>query len=89
MILARVRGTVVATHHEPGFYTQSLKFVEKVNDLEDRSLSLSALSIAIDRIGANEGEFVLLETAMEAGLGMERVCGADTAIVAIVDKLAG
>ena len=89
MILARVRGTVVATHHEPGFHSQTLKFVEKVNDLEERKMILSALSIAIDRIGANTGEFVLLETAMEAGLGMDKVCGTDTSIVAIVDKLVG
>lgn len=89
MILARVRGTVVATHHEPGFHSQPLKFVEKVPDMEERKMVIAALSVAIDRIGANEGEFVLLETAMEAGMGMDRVCGTDTSIVAIVDKLVG
>ncbi|MBT3785164.1 EutN/CcmL family microcompartment protein, partial [bacterium] len=82
-----VRGTVVATHHEPGFHSQSLKFVEKVFDLEDRASNIKSLSIAIDRIGANVGEFVLLETAMESGLGMDSLCATDTAIVAIVDKL--
>jgi len=89
MILARVRGTVVATHQEKGFFAQSFKFVEKVFDMEERPLNLTSLSIAIDRVGANEGEYVLLETAMEAGLGMDALCGTDTAIVAIVDKLTG
>jgi microcompartment protein CcmK/EutM len=91
MILARVKGTVVATHHDPGFHGLALKIVEKVESLEETAYKISSSRdlIAIDRVGANEGEFVLLETSMESCLGMDRLCAADAAIVAIVDTLTG
>ncbi|MEE2924773.1 MAG: EutN/CcmL family microcompartment protein [bacterium] len=86
MILAKVCGNVVATHIEPGFHSVPLRFVVKVFDLND-SETVGEPFIAIDRIGVCDGEFVLLETAMESGLGMSRRCGADAAIIAIVDKI--
>ena len=86
MILAKVCGNVVATHIEPGFYAVPLRFVVKVLDLSD-SGSVGEPFIAIDRIGVCDGEFVLLETAMESGLGMPNRCGADAAIIAIVDRM--
>ncbi len=91
MILARVKGTVVATHHESGFDGLALKIVQKVQSLDevDDEISSAKDLIVIDRIGANEGQFVLLETSMESCLGMDRLCAADAAIIAIVDSLSG
>ena len=86
MILAKVCGNVVATHKEPGFHAVPLRFVVKVFDMNPAE-PIGEPFIAIDRIGVCDGEFVLLETAMESGLGMSRRCGADAAIIAIVDKI--
>lgn len=86
MILARVCGNIVATHHEPGFDAVPLRFVVKVFDM-DTAKSVGEPFIAIDRVGVNDGEFVLLETSMESGLGMSQPCGTDAAIIAIVDKI--
>lgn len=86
MILARVCGNVVATHIEPGFNSIPLRFVVKVFDL-NQAEPVGEPFIAIDRVGVCDGEFVLLETSMESGLGMSRRCGADAAIIAIVDKI--
>ena len=86
MILARVCGNVVATHIEPRFNSIPLRFVVKVFDL-NQAEPVGEPFIAIDRVGVCDGEFVLLETSMESGLGMSRRCGADAAIIAIVDKI--
>ena len=86
MILAKVCGNLVATHIEPGFHSVPLRFVVKVFDIKD-SEPVGDPFIAIDRVGVCDGEFVLLETAMESGLSMARRCGADAAIIAIVDKI--
>tara|TARA_Y100000589_G_C26577707_1_gene397102 strand:+ start:219 stop:479 length:261 start_codon:yes stop_codon:yes gene_type:complete len=86
MILARVCGNVVATHQEAGFHSVPLRFVVKVFDMNPAK-QIGEPFIAIDRIGVSDGEFVLLETAMESSLGMSRRCGADAAIIAIVDEV--
>ena len=76
----------MATHIEPGFNSIPLRFVVKVFDL-NQAEPVGEPFIAIDRVGVCDGEFVLLETSMESGLGMSRRCGADAAIIAIVDKI--
>ena len=86
MILAKVCGNVVATHHEPGFDAVPLRFVVKVFDVKYQDYYGEPF-VAIDRVGVNDGEYVLLETSMESGLGMSQLCGADAAIIAIVDKI--
>ena len=86
MILAQVCGNVVATHHESGFDAQTLKIVVKVFEM-DVAKPVGGPFVVLDRIGANTGEFVLLETSMESCLGMSRMCASDAAIVAIVDKM--
>lgn len=86
MILARVGGTVVSTIKEAGFAALPLRVVQKV----DREMKpYGAEFIAIDRIGVDYGQIVLLETSMEATMGLALKCGADAAIIAIVDELTG
>lgn len=86
MILAQVGGVVVATVKEPGFLGLPLRIVQKV---DYNFQGYGAAFIAIDRIGVADGQIVLLETSMEASMGLEHRCGADAAIIAIVDKVVG
>jgi microcompartment protein CcmK/EutM len=84
LILGCVGGVVVATIKEPGFASLPLRIVRKV----DRELvPYGPEFIAIDRIGVDDGQVVLLETSMEASMGLALKCGADAAIIAIVDRL--
>jgi microcompartment protein CcmK/EutM len=86
MILARVCGNLVNSAQEPGFDGVPIRIVQKV-DYDGNACG--APFMVIDRIGANNGEVVLLETAMEASMGMNKKCAADNAIVAIVDEISG
>ncbi len=83
MDLARVCGQLVANHIEDGFHAQPLRLVQ---NLDPEGNPRGKPYIVLDRIGVADGQIVLIETAMEATLGMGVRCAADAAIVGIVDK---
>lgn len=86
MILARVCGNVVATHHEKGFAGKVLKIVVPIHEMEE-GVPQGAPYVVLDRIGVNDGEIVLLETAMESSMGLDGRVSCDAAIIAIVDRI--
>ena len=86
MELGKVVGQVVATVRAKGLPHNSLLLVEFV-DQEGRGTGREA--VALDTIGAGEGELVLLVQ----GSAASRVCSPDTpldlAVVGIVDQVSG
>lgn len=67
MKFGRVVGQLVNSHAYESLRGMPLKVVEL---LDDQGNSLGATAIAGDRIGVGVGEYVFMEEAMEAGLGL-------------------
>jgi microcompartment protein CcmK/EutM len=63
----RVIGQLVNSHSYDSLEGLPLKIVEL---LDDRGKAIGQTAIAGDRIGVGVGEYVFMEEAMEAGLGM-------------------
>jgi len=85
MDLCRVVGTIVATNKDKGLVGRKLQVVEIV-DLEGRGKG--SFSIAVDSVGAGQGEYVLVassSSARETELTRDRPC--DLVIMAIVELL--
>lgn len=78
-----VAGKLVTCHQDIGFNASSLRILYKLGSDGQR---LGKPFVALDRIGVDDGQIVLIETAMEATMGLGKVCAADAAIIAIVDK---
>ncbi len=85
MTLGRVVGTVVATQKDPGLTGFKLQVVQNV-DIETMEPA-SGFVVAVDAVGAGEGEMVLCcngSSARMTGTTEERPV--DAVIVAIVDS---
>lgn len=83
MILARVVGTVVASHKDPGLHAVKLLLIQPVRT--DGSASGKPL-VAVDSVGAGAGEHVFYVRGREAALPfLPDEVPTDAAIVGIVD----
>lgn len=86
MLIARVRGTVVSTHKSPSMEGLRLLLLEKIDPV-----GLSGKGdfvVAIDSVGANEGEIVFYVTGSSARL-TEATKGrpTDATVIAVVDAI--
>ncbi len=84
MYLGRVIGNVVATTKDSSLHGKKMLIVEKLTyHLEP----LASSEVAIDTVGAGNGEIVLLTKGSTARIVTGKDSAADTAIVAIVDSV--
>ncbi|WP_058911293.1 EutN/CcmL family microcompartment protein [Entomohabitans teleogrylli] len=89
MYLARVTGSVVSTQKSPSLTGKKLLLVRRVNDdgAFDGARSLPD-EVAVDSVGAGEGELVLVTCGSSARRVFPEPNDAiDQAIVAIVDNV--
>ena len=85
MVFARIVGTVVSTNKEPKLVGKKLLLVQPV---EPTGAAKGAPLVAVDAVGAGEGEFVLLVQGSSARqTGMTEALPVDCTIVAIVDTV--
>lgn len=83
MKLGRVCGIIVATVKDPALEGLRLRLLESANGEESWS---SRAIVAVDTIGAREGDIVIWISAREATLAVtNRVVPTDAAIIGIVD----
>jgi ethanolamine utilization protein EutN len=87
LFLARVLGTVVATHKDAGLMDRTLLVIQPLRS--DRTPFGKAL-VAVDSVGAGEGEEVFYVRGREASFPfLPREVPTDAAIVGIVDPGTG
>jgi len=81
-----VRGTVVASHKEPGLEGASLRVVQPVN--HDRS-SAGNLLVAVDNLASRDGDLVYLVKGKEACIPWKKnpLTPIDAAIVGLVEGM--
>ncbi|HSV88694.1 MAG TPA: EutN/CcmL family microcompartment protein [Bacteroidales bacterium] len=86
MILAKVVGTVVASHKEPKMEGMKLLLLEKID-----AVSLNGKNdfvVAVDCIGAGAGEIVFYASGSSARFTKQTEgLPADSAVIAIVDAI--
>ena len=83
MILARVIGTVVSTHKDPGLHATTLLLVQP---LRTDGTPSGRPVVAVDSVGAGTGEHVFYVRGREAALPfLPDQVPTDAAIVGIVD----
>lgn len=91
MFLARVEGHVVATRKDPGFQGQKLLVVRPmlVDEKDPAKFKPSPNTIvAVDSVGAGEGQLVLLSQGSSARLAPGlKASPVDAVIVGIVDSV--
>jgi ethanolamine utilization protein EutN len=84
LFLARVLGTVVASHKDQGLLGQKLLLIQPVRP--DHSVAGKAL-VAVDSVGAGAGEVVFYVRGREAAFPfLPAEVPTDAAIVGIVDR---
>ncbi len=84
MLLGKVVGNLVASQKDPG--VAGFKFMV-VEQLDDRAKTTGGYVVAVDAVGAGEGEVVLYATgssARQTVATQDRPC--DAVIMAIVDS---
>lgn len=81
-----MRGTVVASHKEPGLEGASLRVVQPVN--HDRS-SAGNLLVAVDNLASRDGDLVYLVKGKEACIPWKKnpLTPIDAAIVGLVEGM--
>lgn len=85
MYLAKVRGTVVSTMKAPSLTGCKLLVIEKLN--EDLT-SKGTTEVAVDAVGAGDGEIVLVSRGSSARyIFSDKGSPIDAAIVGIVDTV--
>jgi microcompartment protein CcmK/EutM len=86
MVLARVKGTVVATHKSPSMEGMRLLLLEKID-----AASLAGKGdyvVGVDGVGANAGEIVFYVTGSSARMtDTTKGKPSDATIIAIVDTI--
>ncbi len=91
MFIARVTGSVVSTQKADSMVGQKLLIVEpyRINDKSRDSLVTTGRTfIAVDTLGAGEGDFVLIVQGSSARLMPETTkLPIDAAIIGIVDSV--
>ena len=85
MKLAMVTGTVVSSHKHESLDRRKLLLVRPVDGHGNRT---GAEFVAVDTVGAGEGELVMYEGSKEAAQALENWYNpCDAAIIGIVDGL--
>ena len=84
MQLGRVLGQVVATVRSPGFDNVSLLLVQ---DATDEDGATGATCVAVDLVGAGDGDVVLMTTGSAARVAAGSATPTDRAVVAIADSV--
>lgn len=86
MLIARVRGTVVSTHKSPSMEGLRLLLLEKIDPVG--LAGKGDFVVAMDSVGANEGEIVFYVTGSSARL-TEATKGrpTDATVIAVVDAI--
>ncbi len=91
MFVARVTGSVVSTQKADSMVGQKLLVVEPYRLDEKKRDRLSGTGrtfVAVDTVGAGQGEFVLIVQGSSARLTPEtKTLPVDTAIIGIVDSV--
>lgn len=91
MFLARVTGSVVATQKVPAMSGYKLLTVEPYRvdpDRRDRLVTTGRTFVAVDTVGAGQGEMVLIVQGSSARLTPEtEKLPVDAAIIGIVDTV--
>ena len=83
MLLGRVVGQVVATVRSPGFDNVSLLLVQDTTEDD----GAGATCVAVDLIGAGQGDVVLVTTGSAARVAAGPDTPTDRAVVAIADSV--
>lgn len=86
MRLATVLGQVVSTVKQPGLDTFTLLLVQDTAD-GDAGTAHDLVYVAVDLVGAGEGEVVLVAAGGAARVAAGDQAPADRAVVAIVDTV--
>jgi len=85
MFLAKVIGTLVSTKKDDRLVGSKLLIIKKINEYEE---SEKDTLVAVDTVGAGNGEIVLVITGSGARLLVDnKETPIDTAIVGIVDYI--
>jgi ethanolamine utilization protein EutN len=91
MFLARVTGSVVATQKTPAMVGFKLLVVEPYRlegERRDSLVTTGRTFIAVDTLGAGEGEFVLITQGSSARMTPEtEKAPVDTVVIGIVDSV--
>lgn len=91
MFVAKVTGSIVATHKSASMVGQKLLIVEPYRiDEQDRSRlkSTGRTFVAVDTVGAGRGEMVLIVQGSSARLTPEtKTLPVDAAIIGIIDSV--
>ena len=91
MFVAKVTGTLVSTQKIDSMVGYKLLIVEPYRlaaDARDRLVTTGRTFVAVDSLGAGEGEFVLIAQGSSARLTPEtRNMPIDTLVIGIVDKV--
>ena len=86
MVLARVKGTVVATHKSPLMGGLTLLLLEKIDPVTLKGKG--DFVVGIDSVGANAGEIVFYVTGSSARMtDATKGKPSDATIIAIVDAI--
>ena len=86
MVLARVKGTVVATHKSPSMEGLKLLLLEKIDPVTLKGKG--DFVVGIDSVGANAGEIVFYVTGSSARMtDTTKGKPSDATIIAIVDAI--
>jgi microcompartment protein CcmK/EutM len=85
MIFAKVIGSVVAAQKEENLTGKKILLCKET---DARGVPLSAYHVAVDAVGAGEGDFVLITTGSAARMTEStRETPIDAVIVAIIDSV--
>ncbi|MBA4603269.1 EutN/CcmL family microcompartment protein [Thermoactinomyces mirandus] len=84
MYIGRVIGNVVATTKDSSLKGKKMLIVEKLNI---QSNTAETSEVAIDTVGAGNGEYVLVTKGSSARVSSGMDSAVDAAIVAIIDSI--
>lgn len=88
MRLARIVGTVVSTIKASGLAGFKLLLVSDLDAANPDAAATSQIYVAVDQVGAGEGEVVLVAQGSAARVNeSDRAIPIDAAVIAIVDTI--
>jgi microcompartment protein CcmK/EutM len=88
MFLAKVIGNVVATQKNEKFHGMKLLFIQPYINKDGVLISSGSSVVAVDSVGAGEGECVLFTQGSSARMTpTTKDCPVDAVIVGIVDTI--
>jgi ethanolamine utilization protein EutN len=88
MFLAKVIGNVVSTQKHPRFVGMKLLLIQPYITREEQLVQSGSSIVAVDSVGAGEGELVMFTQGSSARLtDSTRECPVDAVIIGIVDTV--